>query len=78
MPKQTKLAVSERAVVQRINRKLAPERKLCKSRSVRMSIDVGQWFVVNCRINGVQLKDVDVPSLAKELGVLREWETVKA
>ena len=70
-----KLGVSTRAVVQRINRKLAPDMEMLrKSRSVRSVLDVGEYYVINWRINGVMQKNVDVESLARELGVLKDWE----
>ena len=71
-----KVAISERALTQRINRKLASDMKrLCKARG-NVSRDVGDYYVINYRINAVMQKDVDVEKLARELGVLKAWETV--
>jgi hypothetical protein len=67
------VAISERALVARINRKLAPDlEQLHKSRR----LDVGDYYLVDHRINGVIGKDVDVEALARELGVIKEWEKV--
>jgi hypothetical protein len=72
-----KVTISERALLARINRKLKPDmEQLRKAHGVRARLDVGDFYVVNHRINGVTMKDVDVEKLARELGVLKEWEKV--
>jgi hypothetical protein len=64
-------------LVQRINRKLAADDEVLKAaRGARLQQEVGQFFIVNVRINGVTGKDVDPEVLGRELGVLKPWEAV--
>lgn len=74
-----KISVSERAVIQRINRKLKPDHEMLRKArgdSIESSLDVGDFYIINYRIKGVTMKDVDVEKLARELGVLKDWEKV--
>ena len=69
--------VTQHALIQRINRKLYPDDRVLKvSRGARMELDVGRYFVLNFRINGVVLRDADPEELGRDLGVLREHEHV--
>jgi len=79
---QGKVPVTMRAIVQRINRKLAPDgyRRLKQSRGrpwKYLDRDVGKWFLVDGRRNSVERTHVDPEELAKELGVLKPWERVR-
>jgi hypothetical protein len=77
--KATKVPVSERAVIARINRALArQDMKLKTARSQRMQIDVGDWYVINTRLNGVvqPYKHMPLEDIARDVGVLKDWETV--
>lgn len=77
MSNNNRLVVSERAVIQRINRKLRPDlQMLRKARGVRAVYDVGQFCVVDLRRNLVLHTHVDVEDLAHELEVLKPWEEV--
>lgn len=72
MPKKLhKMPVSLKAVMARINRKLAADDE--QLRAVRGS---GNYFIVNTKINSVTRYNVDLEKLARELGVLKEWETL--
>lgn len=72
-----KISVSERAVIQRINRKLRPhDEMLRKSRGGRAMQSVGDYYVVNFDRNYIAQQDVDVEGLARELAVLKPWEKV--
>jgi hypothetical protein len=54
VPTNIKLPVSERATIQRINRALASQDMVLRTaRSERMRLDVGHWYVVNTRVNGI-------------------------
>ena len=79
---QGKVPVTMRAIVQRINRKLAADgyRRLKQSRGrpwKYLDRDVGKWFLVDGRRNSVERTHVDPEELAKELGVLKPWERVR-
>ena len=66
-----------RAVVQRINRKLAADDEMLKAaRGARMQLDCGDYYVVDFRQNCVTSKDVDPEVLARKLGVLKGYEQV--
>jgi hypothetical protein len=75
------IPVSERAIIQRINRKFVaedgrPARELKKTRGARAIFDIGDFYVVNTQLNIVADDHVDLEDLARELGVLAEWEHV--
>jgi hypothetical protein len=75
----TKVKVSERAVIGRINRKLAPDnRQLRTSRSQRMILDVGQWYVIDTRFNGIiqPYKHMHLEDIARDVGALKDWEVL--
>jgi len=78
MAKNRKVGVSARAGVARINRKLKPDLEALKiSRSERMRLDVGRYFIIDYRLNAIQRHNVDPKALGRELGVLKEWEEVR-
>ena len=70
---KTKIPVSERAIVARINRALKHNDQRLKKGRGRIS---GQYYVVDFKHNWVVHKNVGIPALANELGVLAEWEEV--
>jgi len=80
MAKASKVPVSERAIIQRINRALAPRDMVLRTaRGQQMQLDVGHWYVVNTRINGVvqPYKHMDLADIAQDVGVLRGWEEIR-
>jgi hypothetical protein len=81
MPSRKTVPVSERALIQRINRALRDKGEMLKAaRSPRVADEVGQHFVVRLtgkRNNIVTQQYVDVEALGRELGVLSEWEHVE-
>jgi hypothetical protein len=79
MPKVTKVRVSERAVIGRINRVLAKQSMVLKTaRGTRLQLDVGRWYVINTRINGIvqPYKHMALGGIAQELRVLKDWEVI--
>jgi hypothetical protein len=73
--KKLKVPVTERALVARINRKLAHQgEKLLKSRSQLNHVSPGDYYIVNVERNYTAGVPYDVEPLAKELGVLKPWE----
>ena len=76
--KATKVPISVRAVIQRINRKLKQDLEALKvSRSERMRFDVGRYYIVDYSINAIQHHNFDPEALGRELGVLKAWEQVR-
>jgi hypothetical protein len=74
-----KVPVTVRALIARINRKLAlHDLQLKTARGTRMRVDVGDYYVINVRFNGLmqRYRDCDPEELARELGVLRQYEEV--
>ena len=70
--------VSERALIQRINRKLAVDgEKLHRSREGSARMKLGEWFIVE-ESTGITAYHCDLEDLGRELGVLQEWETLCA
>ena len=72
-----KVPVTERAVVQRLNRALRPQEMVLKAcRSGQWHAELGDWYLVNFRYNAVYRKHVDLEAMAREEGVLKDWEEV--
>lgn len=84
--KRKRVPVSMRALVQRINRKLAAaerERggepklaarlKAARGDAVRA---LGDYYLVDVERNAVERTDVDPEALGRELGALAAWEEV--
>ena len=72
----TKVKVSERALVQRINRKLGKESKALKvarEKSVGFQ-NTGRYYVIDESRNSVAATDVKLEELGKKLKVLRPYE----
>ena len=74
-----RVPVSERALVQRINRALAkdewePPPILKKTRGARALVDLGEFYVIDQRRNLIVEKDVDLERYGRELGALEDWE----
>jgi hypothetical protein len=64
--------VTKTALLRRINRKLATEGwlKLRKSRGDRQRSQLGDFYIFDVVANALVEADVDLPSKARELGVL--------
>ena len=70
-----RVTVSTRALVQRINRKLAQEGEQLKAtRGGQAQIDLGDYYLLDLRLNAVVGKNIDPERLGRELGVLAKWE----
>lgn len=76
--KGVKVNITERALIQRINRKLGHDnQRLQTTRDTSRWIhDLGRYSIVDLQRNAICAQDVDLQELGKELGVLRAWETV--
>lgn len=77
---KVKVPVSERALVARINRKLATrdeQLKRCRV-STRAYTSLGDYYVIDANRNNVLLSDVDLESLGRDLHALKPWEKLEA
>ena len=69
--KANTVPVTLRAVIQRINRKLAGEDKRLKAtRGERARSDLGDYYLLNVNRNFIAAHHVDPEALARELGVI--------
>jgi hypothetical protein len=76
----SKAPITTRALVQRINRKLAPKfEQVRKIREPRAPYTEawGEFFNVDFNRNVVLETSVDLEDLGRELRVLRPWEVLK-
>ncbi|MGD0115622.1 MAG: hypothetical protein ABSC13_06425 [Dehalococcoidia bacterium] len=67
--------VSRRALVQRINRKLALNGEALRKGRGRWADEMG-YYIIDVNGNLLVAKDCDLVALGRELGVLRGWESV--
>ena len=83
MKKQQKVLVSERALIQRINRKLNAEDQKLKAargfwdRQRNLHYDdtnVGRFYVVDLLRNFVVDSHIDLAQYARKLGAMASWE----
>jgi hypothetical protein len=71
------IPVAERALIQRINRKLKPEgEQLRTARSQKVEQILGRYHVVDVYRHCVVLQDVDIEAMGRELEVLKPFEKV--
>jgi hypothetical protein len=69
--------VTERALVQRINRRLAKDFETLKAaRGGRWRSTTGDYYVVDLQRNAIARTNVDPEALGRELGVLHAYERV--
>ena len=73
-----KVKISERALLARINRRLAKDdQKLLKCRAdTRAYADLGDWYIVSQSTNAVEAAHVDLEQLAQELKCIRSFEAL--
>jgi hypothetical protein len=69
--------VSERALTQRLQRKLSAQGLFLKASRGKYSSELGRWYVINER-NTVEAKDIDLEQWAREEGALKPWEKLVA
>lgn len=74
-----KYPVSIRAVIQRINRKLAAVgKKLKRCRSERSRKSLGDYFVINDAMGVIVERFIDLETFGREVGALSDYEAVDA
>jgi len=79
-----RVKITERALIQRINRKLKQDgEKLCTARSDSTREQLGRFYVVETGQHvrpkratsaGLVHSDVDLEKLGRKLGVMQPWE----
>jgi hypothetical protein len=70
-----KVPVSERALIQRINRKLKQDgEQLRRAKGSQAASTVGDYYVLDTKRNFVASSRVDPEHLGRKLGVLNPWE----
>jgi len=74
-----KVAVSERALIQRLNRKLAEEGQRIKKTidGTRARIELGKFFIVDTKYRGCSHKNIDLEAWGRKHSALAEWETLE-
>lgn len=79
MPKvERKVPVSRRALIARITRRLAKDRKVLKAgRGIRTIKGMGDYYIVDLHRNVCVALNVDPEALGRELGVLADYEEVR-
>ena len=73
----SKMKISERALLQRLNRKLAEEKLIVKkTRGEKLVREVGDYFLLDLHRNRITEKHIDLTAMGRERGVLAAWEVV--
>jgi uncharacterized protein YnzC (UPF0291/DUF896 family) len=73
----TKVPITEKALYQRINRKLKDQDASLKRARGSVETTLGEYFVVDVKGNYVTNHHIQIENLGRELGVLAEWETLQ-
>ena len=73
-----KVPVTNRALIQRINRALVPQNQVLRARrgSGGWSPDVGDYFTIDLEQKAIARTNLDLVEFARKLGVLDPWETL--
>lgn len=75
---QTVVPVTERALVQRINRQLTKKGQMLKAARGRgAKEEVGYWYLVDTERNILLSHHCNVVEVAKELDVIYPWESLE-
>ena len=76
--KQTKVPVSLRAVIQRVQRKLEAKGEMLKgARDGAAMADLGKFYTIDVKRNCIVHRDIDIEQFAREVGALKAWEVVR-
>jgi hypothetical protein len=71
--------VTTRALIQRLNRRLAREdQQVHAYRGGRWESDLGRYYIVNMNRNVIVARHVNLEALGRDLEVLRPWEALAA
>ena len=72
-----KAPITEKALLQRINRKLRAQDEILKRARSTVETTLGAYFVVDVQGNFVKQHHVDIEDFGRDLGVLAEWESLQ-
>jgi hypothetical protein len=77
--KKERVPVTERALIQRINRKLRSRNgyALKAARGDRWRSELGDYYTVDVDRNWIVEKHVDPEELGRKLGALAQWEKLE-
>jgi hypothetical protein len=74
----TKIKITERALYQRINRRLKRDgERLQTARSQSTELSVGRYYIVNGDGNYILHQHVDLEAWGREFGVIQPWEQLE-
>lgn len=77
MLKHIIMEISERALIARINRKLAHDgEKLRKSRGMQAYTNLGDYYTVDIKTNTLRRWFIDIEEFGREVGVMHRNETL--
>jgi hypothetical protein len=74
--KTRKVPISEKALYQRINRKLQDRGESLKRARAGVVTTLGEYYVVDLRGNYVSKHHIGIEDFGRELDVLAEWESL--
>ena len=74
---RSKVPVTMRAVIARINRKLKPDDEVVKVPRGRWRQELGDYYVLDWHRNYIVDHHVDPEVLGRKLGVLGDWEEIR-
>jgi hypothetical protein len=78
MKTATKVLVSRRALLQRLNRVLTEAHLLLKkTKGSRMKKQLGDYYLIDLRRNALVDKDVSLEALGRKHAVLAAWERLE-
>lgn len=72
-----KVPITEKALYQRINRKLRQRDEVLKRSRVSTEVDLGKYFVVDLHRNAVTNHHIDIEDFGKQIGVMADWESLQ-
>ena len=74
-PQRTRVKITDRALFQRINRKLKDEgEQLRTARTQDIESSMGRYFIIDLTLNSVIERNQNLEKLGRKLGVLQPWE----
>jgi hypothetical protein len=78
MAPQGMVPVTRRALIQRINRKLAADDQVLKAtRGDTARSELGDFYILNYKRNWLMEKRIDLEKLGRKEGVLQAWERLQ-
>jgi len=76
--KERKVLISERALIQRLNRALANEHIIVKKSRPRVRYNqLGAFYAIDWQSNFIVDMNIDIEALARKKGVIAEWEALQ-